>query len=139
MLRSLLLVVVAAAFAGMSYAQSNANVTIGVSKTAANSGKQMYSSYCAPCHGVNGHGDGPAAVALKTPPTDLTLLSRNNHGAFPDNNIDEMLRFGVTLPSHGSAQMPIWGPILGKMDPSPQLKQLRINNLVSYLRSMQEK
>ena len=47
------------------------------------SGKDMYMSYCAVCHGTDGQGGGPAASALKVPPTDLTLLSKTNGGKYP--------------------------------------------------------
>jgi mono/diheme cytochrome c family protein len=36
--------------------------------TSPSSGKEMFTSYCAPCHGKSGKGDGPAAAALKQPP-----------------------------------------------------------------------
>ena len=36
---------------------------IPVKKTTPTDGKQMYTSYCAPCHGVDGKGHGPAAAA----------------------------------------------------------------------------
>jgi len=32
------------------------------------SGKEMYTTYCAVCHGTDGKGAGPAASALKVPP-----------------------------------------------------------------------
>ena len=32
--------------------------------------KTVYTSTCAPCHGVKGRGDGPAAVALNPKPAD---------------------------------------------------------------------
>jgi mono/diheme cytochrome c family protein len=35
-------------------------------------GAAIYASQCAFCHGVSGKGDGPAAVALKPPPRDLS-------------------------------------------------------------------
>ena len=44
------------------------------------SGEQMYTVYCAACHGNVGKGDGPAAEALEVPPRDLTILARNNGG-----------------------------------------------------------
>ncbi|MBZ5572099.1 MAG: cytochrome c [Acidobacteriia bacterium] len=44
------------------------------------SGQQMYSAYCAVCHGNDGKGGGPAAEALKVPPPDLTVLARKNGG-----------------------------------------------------------
>ena len=50
---------------------------VPVKVTSAASGKEMYVSYCAVCHGTDGKGNGPAASALKTPPTDLTMLSKD--------------------------------------------------------------
>jgi len=142
MLNRLLVIVVAATLAtGMSYAdQSKSKVTIPVTKTSAASGKLMYSSYCAPCHGVDGRGQGPVASALRTPPMDLTMLSRNNHEKFPDTHIVSVLQNGAEIPSHGTAEMPVWGPILGKMNQSnPQDRLLRISNLSRYLETMQVK
>ena len=142
MLKRLLVSAMTAALAaGMSYAdQSTEKVTIPVNKTTATSGKQMYTSYCAPCHGIDGRGQGPVAGALKTPPTDLTGLSRMNRGKYPDTHIVTVLQNGVELPSHGSAGMPVWGPILGKMNQTnPQDRLLRISNLSRYLETIQVK
>jgi mono/diheme cytochrome c family protein len=124
---------------GTSFAnQSTAKVKIPVSKTAATSGQQMFTSYCAPCHGIDGRGHGPAAAALRTQPTDLTAISKNNHGKYPDTRVVTVLRFGSEVPAHGSAEMPVWGPILGKMNQNnAQEKELRISNLSRYLESIQ--
>lgn len=35
-------------------------------------GKTLYQTYCAPCHGDNGKGDGPAAASLNPKPADHT-------------------------------------------------------------------
>ena len=140
MLKPLLITAMAATLAvGMGYAdQSGSKVIIQVAKTAPNSGKQMYVSYCAPCHGVDGRGRGPVASELRTPPADLTTLSRSNHGKFPDSRIVTMLEFGGEIPSHGSVEMPVWGPILGKMNmANEQERVLRISNLSRYLDSIQ--
>ena len=142
MLKRLLLTTVAMVFAiGMGYAdQSRSKITIPVNRTSPTSGHEMYANYCAPCHGVDGRGHGPAAAALKTPPTDLTVLSRNNHGKFPDTHIVSVMQFGSNVPAHGVADMPVWGPILGHMSASNvQEKQLRISNLSRYLESIQAK
>ncbi|HXR39340.1 MAG TPA: c-type cytochrome [Terracidiphilus sp.] len=142
MLKHLLVTALTATLAvGMSYAdQSNAKVTIPVNKTSPTSGKQMYSNYCAPCHGVDGRGQGPVAAALKAPPTDLTVLSRNNHGKFPDTHIVTVLQNGAQIASHGTAEMPVWGPILGKMNQTnSQDRMLRISNLSRYLETLQVK
>ncbi|HEY1160472.1 MAG TPA: c-type cytochrome [Terracidiphilus sp.] len=142
MLKRLLVTAFTAMLAvGIGYAdQSNAKVTIPVNKTSATSGKQMYANYCAPCHGVDGRGQGPVASALKTPPTDLTVLSRNNRGKFPDSHIATVLQNGTQISSHGTAEMPVWGPILGKMDQTnSQDRLLRISNLSRYLETLQVK
>ncbi len=115
--------------------QSNAKVIIPVNKTSPTSGKQMFTNYCAPCHGVDGRGHGPAADALKIQPTDLTGMCKKNHGRFPDTHIVTVLQFGAEVPAHGSAEMPVWGPILGKMNlTNTQDKLLRISNLSRYSR-----
>jgi mono/diheme cytochrome c family protein len=142
MLKRLLIAAAAATLAvGLASAdQSTGKLTIPVTKTAPTSGKQMFVNYCAPCHGVDGRGNGPAAPALKTPPTDLTVLSRNNHGKYPDTHIVTTLQYGSELPSHGSAQMPVWGPIFGKMNTSnSQDRMLRVSNLSRYLETLQVK
>ncbi len=35
-------------------------------------GKQLYTIYCVPCHGVSGRGDGPVGKKFPVPPMDLT-------------------------------------------------------------------
>ena len=140
MLKRLLLTATALTLAvAMGYAdQAKKKVVITVDRTNPTSGKQMYTSYCAPCHGVDGRGNGPAASALKNQPMDLTGLAKANHGKFPDTHIVSVLKFGSETPAHGSAQMPVWGPILGRMNQSNfQEKELRVSNLSRYLKTIQ--
>ena len=141
MLKSLLVTAVAATLAvSLSYAdQSQSKVVIQVNnKTAPNNGPEMYKNYCAPCHGADGKGSGPVASSLTARPTDLTGLSKNNKGKFPDTHIVAILQFGADATAHGSATMPVWGPILGTMNPSNvQDRQLRISNLTRYLQTIQ--
>ncbi len=142
MLKRLLVTAIAATLTvGMAYAdQAVTKVDIPISKTMPNSGKQMFVNYCAPCHGLNGKGQGPAASALRTQPADLTALSRSNGGRFPQMHIQTILEFGAKIPSHGSVEMPVWGPILGKMNQAnDQERLLRISNLSRYLESIQAK
>ncbi len=132
-------VVVSVAYANQSTAKT---VIIPVSKAPLNNGKQMFVNYCAPCHGVEGKGNGPAAAALKKQPTDLALLSRNNGGKFPSTHIVSVLEFGAPNPSHGRPEMPVWGPTLGSVDSPPSeanVRALRISNLSRYLQTLQEK
>ena len=46
-------------------------------------GKNLYKGYCASCHGKTGMGDGSLAEHLRTPPADLTELSKRNGNAIP--------------------------------------------------------
>jgi mono/diheme cytochrome c family protein len=120
--------------------ESKGKITIPVERVNPTDGKQMYSSYCAPCHGTDGRGNGPVASVLRSQPTDLTALAKANKGKFPDVHVIAVLQFGSELPAHGSAQMPVWGPLLGKIsNVHNQEAQLRINNLSRYLQSIQAK
>jgi len=139
MKRLLLTGLAVALTATMGYSdQTKTKIVIPVNKTVATSGRQMYGSYCAPCHGVDGRGHGVVASALRTPPTDLTTVAKMNHGVFPDTHIVTVLQFGKEIPAHGGGEMPAWGPILGKMNQSnPQDRLLRICNLSRYLETIQ--
>jgi len=104
------------------------------------SGKEMYLAYCASCHGKDGTGNGPAAPAMKTPPTNLTKLAANSGGTFPTAHVAEVIKGDRLTAAHGNKEMPVWGPVflsMGQHD-SAQL-QLRISNLTKYLESIQQK
>lgn len=108
--------------------------------TSAASGQEMYVSYCAACHGRDGRGQGPAAPALKSAPTDLTALSRANQGKFPYAHVYSVLVGKTELSAHGSADMPVWGPIFRRLGQgSVGEEHLRAANLTKYLESLQEK
>jgi mono/diheme cytochrome c family protein len=142
MLKRLLPIAMAAGLVlAVGYAdQSKSKVSIPVEKTSPTDGRQMFRSYCAPCHGMDGRGKGPAAQALKTPPVDLTTLARMNHGKYPDAHVLAVMQFGSKIPAHGSQEMPIWGPILGRMNnANSQDKELRLGNLSRYIEKMQVK
>ena len=119
-------------------APSNKNLVIPVNRTNPTDGKIMYQSYCAPCHGVDGRGNGPVASAMKTQPVDLTQLARMNHGTYPENHVVSVLQFGTSLPAHGSAAMPLWGHLFERIEPAQsQETAFRISNLTHYLKTMQ--
>src|SRR5689334_1329693 len=54
-------------------------------------GPDLFRSYCASCHGVDGKGNGPVSPALKTKPTDLTSISRRNGGIFPADRVSKII------------------------------------------------
>ena len=120
------------------YADQGKKVVIPVKHTDPTSGQQMYSSYCASCHGVDGRGNGSIAGQLQTRPTDLTTLSRNHNGKFPAQHVIVVLNFGS---EYHPNQMPVWGQVLGNMSivNRQQVRDLRVSNLTRYLQSIQVK
>lgn len=108
--------------------------------TSAASGSEMYTSYCASCHGKDGKGNGPAAAALKTAPPDLTTLAKRNDGKYPALRVTSILRGKETLVAHGDQEMPVWGPVFHTMAGGQEaVVDLRISNLNKYLESLQAK
>ena len=104
------------------------------------SGAHLFKEYCAVCHGIDLKGHGPLATELKTPPADLTTLAQRHNGKFPEAYVEDILRNGVKTPAHGDSEMPVWGPLFASIrGTDPQLVNLRIMNLVSYIKSMQGK
>jgi mono/diheme cytochrome c family protein len=102
-------------------------------------GRDSFEFYCASCHGITGKGDGPVANVLKTPPADLTSLARRNGGEIPKDRVLVVLTgTGRPVPSHGSTDMPVWGPIFRALDPSAPRVRLRIDNIVEYIATLQE-
>jgi mono/diheme cytochrome c family protein len=102
-------------------------------------GADLFRLYCATCHGRDGHGHGPVASSLKTPPSDLTHISMRNSGLFPRARVDAIITGSETVAAHGSEDMPVWGPIFRGLDTSEARVKVRLANLVSYLESIQEK
>ena len=105
-----------------------------------NSGKEMFSSYCAVCHGTDAKGAGPAASAMKTNPADLTALAKKSGGKYPASHVAAVLRGQSITASHGSQDMPVWGPLFSSISQGHEAQvQQRIANLVDYLETLQTK
>jgi mono/diheme cytochrome c family protein len=108
--------------------------------TSAASGKEMFDSYCAVCHGADGKGNGPAASALKSMPTDLTALSKNSGGKYPSLKVAAAIRGDANVPAHGTKDMPVWGSLFWGMSQGHEGEvQQRITNLTKYVETLQEK
>ena len=113
---------------------------VAIKPTSPASGKEMYTSYCAVCHGTDGKGGGPAAIALKAPPADLTLLSKNNGGKYPSLKVASTIRGTSDLPAHGSKEMPVWGPLFRSISSGHEGEvQQRVANVTQYIETLQAK
>jgi len=111
-----------------------------VTPTSPSSGQEMYVTYCAPCHGKEAKGNGPAAAALKQAPADLTALSKKNNGKFPELKIYDAIKGDSNTPAHGSKDMPVWGTVFQSLSHGDAGQvQLRISNLTKYIESLQAK
>ncbi len=82
-------------------------------------GKAVYAQHCAVCHGVDGHGDGPAAARLSPPPTDLYAAHVDYHS---DKQLYDWIHDGI----NGSAMTGFKG----------QLSDQQIWDVVNYVRSL---
>jgi len=104
------------------------------------SGQEMYTAYCAVCHGKDGRGGGPAAEALKVPPSDLTTLAKKNGGKYPSDHVTSAIQGDLHEPAHGSKEMPVWGNLFWRMSQGHTSEvQLRVANLNKYIESLQAK
>jgi|SRR5690349_13164933 mono/diheme cytochrome c family protein len=103
-------------------------------------GPDLYRAHCAPCHGSEGKGNGPVGAALKTKPADLTTLAKNNGGNFPTERVLKFISGDdPSLPSHGTREMPVWGPIFHQIEEDRDFGNVRMRNLIKYLETIQQK
>ena len=103
-------------------------------------GPDLYRTHCAACHGTQGKGNGPVAASLKTKPADLTALAKNSGGRFPAERIQKFISGDdPSLQSHGTREMPVWGPIFHQVEEDQDFGNVRLQNLIKYLREIQQK
>ena len=100
-------------------------------------GVDLYKAYCASCHGKTGTGNGPMAPALKATMPDLTAIAKDNGGVFPEARIRRIIMGEGMIASHGSREMPVWGPIFHQIEEDVDRGNVRLENLVKYLESIQ--
>jgi mono/diheme cytochrome c family protein len=101
-------------------------------------GQEMFRSYCASCHGLDGKGKGPAAAALKKQPPDLTLLSKK-YGKFPRTTVSSVIEGTDFITDHGTRDMPIWGDAFRTANHDESMVKMKVQNLTAYIESFQQK
>lgn len=107
----------------------------------AQAGERLYVRHCAVCHGKDGRGDGPFAGILRTKPADLTQIAARRGGAFPDEELAQLVDGRLVPLAHGTREMPVWGRWLGEpigenMSPDEVVRG-EILAMLRYLQSLQ--
>jgi mono/diheme cytochrome c family protein len=102
-------------------------------------GPDLFRAYCASCHGKDAKGHGPVAASLKATVPDLTILAQKNGGSFPTDRVRRIITGDHVISSHGSREMPVWGPIFHQVEEDVDRGYVRVDNLVKYLQSIQVK
>ena len=98
-----------------------------------------YIDSCASCHGADGRGNGPMSDRLIHRPKNLTLLSRENGGSFPETVIYQIIDGRRINLSHGSSDMPVWGRRFRVIEGNEFAVNERISRIIKYIESIQIK
>jgi len=108
--------------------------------TVINAGKDDFEWQCAPCHGADGTGNGPMAKQLIKPPSNLTLIAKNNGGTFPFWRIYRIISGKQEVPGHETFQMPeFWKRFAGAEYAFGFLPpHVRVLMLTHYLETIQQ-
>jgi mono/diheme cytochrome c family protein len=103
-------------------------------------GAELFTTYCASCHGAEGLGNGPVAHALRHAPANLTELARKNGGIFPMARVRRIIE-GRDVESHGDRDMPVWGDAFKttRDGGSRESADARIAAIAVYLESIQRR
>ena len=95
----------------------------------------MFNTYCAPCHGKDAKGTGPAAKALVKAPADLTTIAKRNNGTFPEVKVKRYIEGADEVAAHGSRDMPMWGSLF--RDLNRDTAMIRVQALNDYIKTLQ--
>ena len=99
-------------------------------------GEYEFKTFCAPCHGLEGKGDGPMAPEIKTMPADLTKLSGGNDGEFPYARVFDQIQGRELAVVHGR-EMPVWGERYNLEVHDEAIARARVLELVTYIKGIQ--
>jgi cytochrome c1 len=140
-----LMTVAPAMLAGLLMTGSVPTVQAQAGGGSAESGSDLYKTYCASCHGANAHGNGSVAIFLRIPPADLTQIAKRNKGVFDAERVYRIIDGRQPVKPHGRAEkseMPVWGNAFMKSSTTggdEKMVSQKIRALVQYLESIQEK
>lgn len=100
-------------------------------------GANEYINSCAACHGIDGKGNGPMVDQLIKQPKDLTILSQENGGSFPETVIYQIIDGRRVNLSHGPQEMPIWGMRFRITEGNEEAVDARISNIIKFIEKFQ--
>ncbi|MFT3768233.1 MAG: hypothetical protein QM820_22510 [Minicystis sp.] len=89
---------------------------------------EMFGSRCGPCHGANGKGDGPGAVALNPKPRDYT------DAAWQKSVTDDQLRKTIVMGGAAVGRSPMM-PASPDLESKPEV----VEGLVKIIRGFNPK
>lgn len=115
--------------------------TVELGESPLENGQQTFETYCSGCHGEDATGNGPIVEDLTVAPPNLRLLSQENGGAFPAEDVYSYVDGREAYAEHGTREMPIWGNIWIEEDGQPRPEESvvkEISEVVEYLRSIQD-
>jgi mono/diheme cytochrome c family protein len=124
-------------FVALAGAGAKAAPSRGPAAAAPPDGAQLFRTYCASCHGTTATGGGPAAVAMKVPPPDLTRIAARNSGVFPSERVSQIV-LGRGPAAHGERTMPVWGDVFARRISDVDPKAM-VDALVRYLDGLQRR
>ena len=132
---------IARVVAGIIILSCSGTAFAGQGSMSAASGSGLYVNYCASCHGPKAKGDGPMAAVLTKKPADLTTIAKRNGGKFPSDLVFRTIDGRNPVMGHGGQEMPIWGNAFLRVQggATPEVTRARIEALVNYLESIQQK
>jgi len=109
-------------------------------------GKDQYNARCAPCHGANGKGGGPAAKQVGATVPDITTYAKRNGGKFPVELAWQKID-GRPASFDTERSMPVWGrdfrhQAIANMGPTSQPESYvaaEIYAIIEHMKGMQVK
>ena len=104
-------------------------------------GREVFETHCAACHGPLGEGDGPVAATLRVVTPNLRTLNMRYGSDFPEDQLASFID-GRDLPAaHGAREMPVWGQVFAFTEsivPGAEEPTVRIESLLDYLWTLQQ-
>ena len=103
------------------------------------SGREVFRTYCASCHGTTARGDGTLAASMSRKPANLTEIGKRNGGQYPSELVFRVIDGRQPVRGHGAPDMPVWGDVFMRSRDAGDAERVKavIQSLVEFLESIQ--